>query len=99
MTGFGKFGHIFPPQKDVANFYDSLSDISTTENDTGSIFKKKKSSPDRWVVDVGRNYRVQVAAIMLFNLASEYANAIRESWANVIFDLFSNSMNLFLLDC
>ncbi|KAJ3392024.1 GDP/GTP exchange factor for ARF [Entophlyctis sp. JEL0112] len=43
-----------------------------------------KVTVDQWSVEFGRNYKSQVAAVLMFNLASEYGNSLRNGWKNVV---------------
>ncbi|KAI9341953.1 hypothetical protein BDR26DRAFT_859844 [Obelidium mucronatum] len=44
---------------------------------------------DPWAVDFGRNYKSQVACVLMFNLASEYGNSLRLGWKNIV-DILGN---------
>ncbi|KAI8838851.1 hypothetical protein BJ741DRAFT_562615 [Chytriomyces cf. hyalinus JEL632] len=51
-----------------------------------------KPSPHRvdpWAVEFGRNYKSQVAAVLMFNLVAEYGNTLKDGWKNVI-DVLGN---------
>jgi Sec7-like guanine-nucleotide exchange factor len=69
VTGLLKDHGRVPPERDLRS-----------END------KSKSPPkvDRWAVDFGRNYKGQVAAVLMFNLASEFGNSISHGWEQII---------------
>ncbi|KAJ3296061.1 GDP/GTP exchange factor for ARF [Rhizoclosmatium sp. JEL0117] len=44
---------------------------------------------DPWAVEFGRNYKSQVACVLMFNLAAEYGNSVRAGWKNII-DILGN---------
>ncbi|KAJ3412584.1 GDP/GTP exchange factor for ARF [Chytridiales sp. JEL 0842] len=79
MTGLLKDSGRLPPERDLRS--------------EGSDDKSKPAPKvDRWAVDFGRNYKSQVAAVLLFNLASEFGNSVGEGWKSIIHIL----SNLFL---
>lgn len=44
------------------------------------VGEARREGTDRWVVDFGRNHKGQVAAVLMFGVASEYGNIIRAAW-------------------
>ncbi|KAJ1549771.1 GDP/GTP exchange factor for ARF, partial [Cladochytrium tenue] len=51
----------------------------------GSQDKPAKVEPaDPWAVEFGRSFKAQIAAVLLFNIAAEFGNSLREGWASAI---------------
>ncbi|KAJ3094625.1 GDP/GTP exchange factor for ARF [Phlyctochytrium planicorne] len=69
ITGLLKDNGIFPEENDVR------------PDENGKLPQRKV---DRWSVEFGRSYKGQVAAVLMFNLAIEYGNSLREGWKNVV---------------
>ncbi|KAI9005729.1 hypothetical protein DFJ74DRAFT_691912 [Hyaloraphidium curvatum] len=44
----------------------------------------RREGTDRWIVDFGRNHKGQVAAVLLFGIASEHGNSIRGGWKHLL---------------
>ncbi|KAJ3194456.1 GDP/GTP exchange factor for ARF [Irineochytrium annulatum] len=61
-----------------------LEDRDIRSADDGSRTAGTITKVDSWAVDFGRSYKGQVAAVLMFNLAAEYGNSLREGWKNVI---------------
>ncbi|KAH9248773.1 hypothetical protein BASA81_013568 [Batrachochytrium salamandrivorans] len=99
MTGLNKQSNVLPLEHDINALhmlYDNPAQEASTmssELDATSFRRYQRlRRPDRWSVDIGNNYRGQAAAVLAFNLASDYGNTIQESWKNII----SSIGNLFL---
>ena len=43
----------------------------------------KKIGFDQWVVEFGRNWRGQVAAVLMFGMVREWGGVLRTGWAHV----------------
>jgi len=56
----------------------SLSDGESTD-ERG----RHKPILDRWIVDFGRNYRGQIASILLFHIIGNFGDFIHAGWKNV----------------
>ncbi|KAI8832005.1 hypothetical protein BC829DRAFT_449182 [Chytridium lagenaria] len=59
-------------------------DTDVRPDESGGRTQQTPRKVDRWSVEFGRSYRGQVAAVLMFNLAVEYGNVIREGWKNVV---------------
>ncbi|KAJ3208352.1 GDP/GTP exchange factor for ARF [Dinochytrium kinnereticum] len=59
-------------------------DTDTRPDEGGARVPQPVRKVDRWSVEFGRSYRGQVAAVLMFNLAIEYGNVLREGWKNVV---------------
>ncbi|KAL5038865.1 GDP/GTP exchange factor for ARF [Batrachochytrium dendrobatidis] len=98
MTGLNKSSRVLPVEKDIAAlqlmFEPQLLDTASLSDSELTLLRRRERAhqPDRWLVDFGGNYRGQAAAVLAFNLASDYGNTIRESWKHIIYSIG----NLFL---
>ncbi|KAJ3113573.1 GDP/GTP exchange factor for ARF [Phlyctochytrium bullatum] len=59
-------------------------DAEVKTDEGGSRVPPPARKVDRWSVEFGRSYRGQVAAVLMFNLAVEYGNVLREGWKYVV---------------
>jgi Sec7-like guanine-nucleotide exchange factor len=80
ISGLGKEGKM-PPEEDCVS---RLQDLPSGFDVMPASMKRKDGKLDRWVIEVGRNYRAQVAAVFMFNLAADFADDIHEGWKNII---------------
>ncbi|KAJ1563279.1 GDP/GTP exchange factor for ARF, partial [Nowakowskiella sp. JEL0078] len=48
------------------------------------VIAKRVIKVDRWAVEFGRSYKAQTAAVLMFNLTSEFGNNLRNGWKNVL---------------
>lgn len=66
------------------------SSSHNTDNESSSSRSRSKDPSDtrywvdRWAVDFGRNYKGQIAALMMFRFASDYGNWMRVGWKSII---------------
>ena len=102
MTGLNKESRNLPEELNIVSLMASTSQSTaineasnsnaqiTSENATTS--RKKRRSMDNWVYHIAQSYKSQVAAVLVFNLASDYGNLIREAWKSIL----SAMGNLFL---
>ena len=54
--------------------------------------EERPNKADRWAVDIGQNYRCQVAAVTAFNFVKDFSDSLRDGWKSIIASL----SNLFL---
>ncbi|KAI8618119.1 hypothetical protein BC830DRAFT_1110414 [Chytriomyces sp. MP71] len=57
--------------------------------DEDPLDKEKTHRVDPWAVEFGRNYKSQVATVLMFSLAAEYGNTLRDGWKNIM-DVLGN---------
>jgi golgi-specific brefeldin A-resistance guanine nucleotide exchange factor 1 len=57
--------------------------------------KKERKKHDRWLIDLGQNYRAQVSTVLLFSIASEFGEQLGNGWHDILLIVG----NLFLHQC
>jgi golgi-specific brefeldin A-resistance guanine nucleotide exchange factor 1 len=75
MTGLLRDNGRLPPHPPV---------ILSLSGDSSKKHNSSRKTVDIWTVDFGRSFKSQVAAVIMFNLATEYGNLLQSSWKNVL---------------
>ncbi|TPX32616.1 hypothetical protein SmJEL517_g04294 [Synchytrium microbalum] len=75
ITGLLKDGGTLPPPRDIRR----LNGSKNASEDSGEVQLKV----DRWAVEFGRQFRGQVAAVLMFNLAAESGSCLKEGWKSI----------------
>jgi Sec7-like guanine-nucleotide exchange factor len=81
ISGLLKKGKLLPEEECTSR----LEGLPAGIDIIGNSLKRKDARFDRWLLEIGRNYRAQVAAVFMFNLAADYSDDIYEGWKNVSF--------------
>nr|KAJ3421720.1 GDP/GTP exchange factor for ARF [Polyrhizophydium stewartii] len=84
MSGFNRSSRDLPVERDMASLQAADAGSVSDAESAGPRRRQRPPKPDRWAIEIGGNYRGQVAAVLAFNLASDYGNTIRESWRHII---------------
>ncbi|KXS16367.1 Sec7-domain-containing protein [Gonapodya prolifera JEL478] len=66
----------------------------TLHDDTSATSPKLRPMSDKWVIEFGRNIKGQIAAVLMFSMATEFGNVLRDGWKNLLETLG----NLFIHD-
>ncbi|KAJ3135959.1 GDP/GTP exchange factor for ARF [Physocladia obscura] len=94
VVGFHRcasISNLYQMTEALDNIVISLSKTTGLLKDRGKLIPTERKTDvtgekvirvDPWAVEFGRNYKSQVAAVLMFNLASEYGNTLRAGWKN-----------------